>query len=94
MAWTVLGAKIIFIDPYHVTDASDLLTKIVNLAMSTTRGFMYLAAFPGSTSEPKGVMITHSNLANNLKLIVKGLSAIDDTVVVSWLPQVRIFLPA
>lgn len=55
----------------------------------THHGSMYLAAFPGSTSEPKGVMITHSNLADNLKLIVKGLSAIDDTVVVSWLPQAR-----
>ncbi|CAB1114142.1 unnamed protein product [Ectocarpus sp. CCAP 1310/34] len=41
----------------------------------------------GSTSEPKGVMITHSNLAHNLKLILAGLSAVDDTVVVAWLPQ-------
>lgn len=56
----------------------------------THHGFMYPAALPGSTSEPKGVMITHRNLADNLKLIVKGLCAIDDTVVVSWLPQARI----
>lgn len=33
-------------------------------------------------------MITHTNLADNLKLIVTGLSAVDDTVVVGWLPQV------
>lgn len=33
-------------------------------------------------------MITHANLADNLTLIVNGLSAVDDTVVVSWLPQV------
>lgn len=33
-------------------------------------------------------MITHANLADNLTLIVDGLSAVDDTVVVSWLPQV------
>lgn len=45
---------------------------------------------PGSTSEPKGVMITHANLANNLKLIITGLSATDDTVVVGWLPQVKL----
>lgn len=44
---------------------------------------------PGSTSEPKGVMITHTNLADNLKLIVTGLCAVDDTVVVGWLPQVH-----
>lgn len=34
-------------------------------------------------------MITHSNLADNLKLILAGLSAVDDTVVVAWLPQAR-----
>lgn len=34
-------------------------------------------------------MITHDNLADNLKLIVTGLSAVDDTVVVAWLPQAR-----
>eukprot|EP00904_Undaria_pinnatifida_P011866 jgi/Undpi1/780/HiC_scaffold_10.g04244.m1 len=37
--------------------------------------------------EPKGVMITHDNLADNLKLIITGLKATDDTVVVGWLPQ-------
>lgn len=35
-------------------------------------------------------MITHGNLANNLKLIVTGLRAVDDTVVVGWLPQVKL----
>lgn len=34
-------------------------------------------------------MITHANLADNLNLIVTGLSAVDDTVVVGWLPVVR-----
>ena len=32
-------------------------------------------------------MITQQSLAHNLKLITTGLSATDDTVVVSWLPQ-------
>lgn len=32
-------------------------------------------------------MITHDNLADNLRLIVTGLEAADDTVVVGWLPQ-------
>ena len=38
-------------------------------------------------SEPKGVMITHGNLAHNLTIITNELKASDDTVVVSWLPQ-------
>lgn len=47
----------------------------------------FLQYTSGSTSEPKGVMITHGNLAHNLSIITKDLKATDDTVVVSWLPQ-------
>jgi acyl-CoA synthetase (AMP-forming)/AMP-acid ligase II len=47
----------------------------------------FLQFTSGSTSEPKGVMITHSNLAHNLTIITSELQAVDDTVVVSWLPQ-------
>lgn len=41
----------------------------------------------GSTSEPKGVMVTHGNLSANLQAIVTALRAGSDTVVASWLPQ-------
>lgn len=47
----------------------------------------FLQFTSGSTSEPKGVMITHQNLAHNLTIITSELKAVDDTVVVSWLPQ-------
>jgi len=47
----------------------------------------FLQFTSGSTSEPKGVMITHGNLAHNLKIITNELKASDDTVVCSWLPQ-------
>jgi acyl-CoA synthetase (AMP-forming)/AMP-acid ligase II len=47
----------------------------------------FLQYTSGSTSDPKGVMITQQNLSDNLRLIVTGLNASDDTVVVSWLPQ-------
>jgi acyl-CoA synthetase (AMP-forming)/AMP-acid ligase II/acyl carrier protein len=47
----------------------------------------FLQYTSGSTSEPKGVMITHGNLAHNLTIITSELEAVDDTVVVSWLPQ-------
>ena len=47
----------------------------------------FLQYTSGSTSEPKGVMITHGNLAHNLTIITNELKAKDDTVVVSWLPQ-------
>ena len=47
----------------------------------------FLQYTSGSTAEPKGVMITHANLAHNLRTIVTSLEAGTDTVVVSWLPQ-------
>lgn len=47
----------------------------------------FLQFTSGSTSEPKGVMITHFNLSDNLTKITTELSASSDTVVVSWLPQ-------
>lgn len=47
----------------------------------------FLQYTSGSTSEPKGVMITHANLAHNLTLIIKELKATRTTVNVSWLPQ-------
>lgn len=47
----------------------------------------FLQFTSGSTSDPKGVMITHDNLAHNLSIITHELQAVDDTVVVSWLPQ-------
>ena len=47
----------------------------------------FLQYTSGSTSEPKGVVITKTNLTDNLILITRGLSAGEDTVVVSWLPQ-------
>lgn len=47
----------------------------------------FLQYTSGSTSEPKGVMITHGNLAHNLTIITKELEADNDTIVASWLPQ-------
>lgn len=47
----------------------------------------FLQFTSGSTSSPKGVQITHSNLAHNLRLIVSQLEADRSTVVVSWLPM-------
>lgn len=47
----------------------------------------FLQYTSGSTSAPKGVMVTHACLDHNLSLIVSELEAGEDTVVVSWLPQ-------
>lgn len=51
------------------------------------RDLAFLQYTSGSTSEPKGVMITQGNLSHNLTIITAELKASHDTVVVSWLPQ-------
>lgn len=53
----------------------------------TTSDIAFLQYTSGSTSMPKGVMLTHANLNHNLKIISSALCAGKDTVVVSWLPQ-------
>ena len=47
----------------------------------------FLQYTSGSTSDPKGVMISHGNLAHNLKIIIHELRASPATINVSWLPQ-------
>ena len=49
----------------------------------------FLQYTSGSTSDPKGVMISHGNLAHNLSIITAELETDTSTVNVSWLPQVR-----
>ncbi|EIW16350.1 MULTISPECIES: AMP-binding protein [Pelosinus] len=55
----------------------------------TISGFNELAFLQytsGSTGDPKGVMVTHSALMNNLKQIKDKFRFHEDSVMVSWLP--------
>jgi amino acid adenylation domain-containing protein/thioester reductase-like protein len=47
----------------------------------------FLQYTSGSTSQPKGVMLTHGNLMHNLKAIRRGFRIGDDAVGVFWLPS-------
>ena len=47
----------------------------------------FLQYTSGSTSEPKGVMISHNNLAHNLDTICSALRVSQTTSCVAWLPQ-------
>ncbi len=40
----------------------------------------------GSTSEPKGVVLTHRNVITNIRAICEGYGSRDDDVAVSWMP--------
>ena len=59
--------------------------SLSNIAQPTDLAFLQYTS--GSTSEPKGVMISHSNLNDNLFKISNELETSPSTVCVSWLPQ-------
>ena len=46
----------------------------------------FLQYTSGSTSTPRGVMVTHGNLMHNEGLLQRGVSLTADSVIVSWLP--------
>lgn len=47
----------------------------------------FLQYSSGSTSDPKGVVVTHANLLANQRAIAWSLGIPDDAVVVTWLPM-------
>lgn len=73
-------------DRFFTSNKSPLVRSVCSLS-PTQCDIAFLQYTSGSTSDPKGVMITQQNLSDNLQLIIRGLNASDDTVVVSWLPQ-------
>ncbi|TPK79092.1 AMP-binding protein [Mesorhizobium sp. B2-4-13] len=46
----------------------------------------FLQYTSGSTSTPKGVMVSHANLIHNARLTARHMGHDEDTVIVSWLP--------
>jgi acyl-CoA synthetase (AMP-forming)/AMP-acid ligase II len=47
----------------------------------------FLQYTSGSTSEPKGVVVTHANLLHNAAMIAEALELDDATTAVGWLPH-------
>lgn len=79
LSWIVTDTEAIPIKP--ITN-----NKLLNKSCISS-DVAFLQYTSGSTSDPKGVMITHSNLFDNLTKIIRELQANPDTIVVSWLPQ-------
>ncbi|MGB3300251.1 MAG: fatty acyl-AMP ligase, partial [Phormidesmis sp.] len=56
------------------------------LAKGSPQEVAFLQYTSGSTSQPKGVMVTHANLAHNLQQIQQAFGHSADTRCVIWLP--------
>ena len=72
--------------PWICTDTSWEDADGVHLeAQGAAAAFLQFTS--GSTTEPKGVVITHDNLAANQAMIAEAFGHDQDTRVVSWLPM-------
>jgi len=54
---------------------------------ATDETIAFLQYTSGSTSTPKGVLVSHGNLLHNQSMMRESLKHDDDTVIVSWLPM-------
>lgn len=73
-----------WIDTQSLPDAGSLIWEDPGISSETLAFLQYTS---GSTSIPKGVMLSHANLVHNLEQITAGFEVNNRDVVVSWLPS-------
>ncbi|KAI3823214.1 hypothetical protein L1987_04651 [Smallanthus sonchifolius] len=65
----------------------DEVSILVKESWVLPKDLCFLQFTSGSTGDAKGVMLTHSGLIHNVKLMRKVYKSTSNTVAVSWLPQ-------
>lgn len=72
----------------HVTTVDDLIrsTILTTPFHAKSDNFAFIQYTSGSTSDPKGVLLTHHNLLSNVRAYGKAIDVKPDDVAVSWLP--------
>ena len=72
----------------HILSVEDLLLsespKVLPVLTASDTAFLQYTS--GSTGDPKGVVLTHANLLNNVRAMGEAVKATSADVFVSWLP--------
>lgn len=71
-----------------VTTVHELMkaTPLESVHRASADQFAFIQYTSGSTSDPKGVLLTHQNLLSNIRAYGKAVAASSRDVTVSWLP--------
>ena len=75
------GVEVLTTDEIDLSGAGDFIEPSIESDLA------YLQYTSGSTSTPRGVMITHQNVLQNLASIDDGFEHTAESVAVSWLPH-------
>ena len=72
----------------EVTTVDDLMSDqtLKDISQPKSDSFAFIQYTSGSTSDPKGVLLSHFNLIKNISTYGKSVKLNPDDVVVSWLP--------
>lgn len=82
-----LGERVAYLESHTVflDEIADVATPgLEHAAMPDDTAFIQFSS--GSTSEPKGVVLTHRNLVTNIDAIARGIEARPDDTSLSWMP--------
>lgn len=72
----------------HVTTVAELLQpqELKKIYHPKANDFAFIQYTSGSTADPKGVLLTHSNLLSNIQAYGKAIKVTPEDIAVSWLP--------
>ena len=70
----------------YIMSDENLPDPLAEIVIPSADDIAFLQYTSGSTSNPKGVMVTHGNIINNSALLQDFSQNDEDTIIVTWLP--------
>lgn len=74
-----------------ISEKMDQLEEYVDIIPPTESDIAFIQFSSGSTSDPKGVVITHKNIISSVRATLKAMEVSEKDVYLSWLPLTHSF---